>query len=294
MTIEHTALGAGSTRVIERSGSQDVDLFELPTDEIQEVYKESGALIFRGFDVSDPTRMHSFAEKFSTRFNRDRLRPTVAGSDGYVQAVLEGQGFVEPHAEQANSPFRPDALWFCCQTPSKDGGETLLWDGVRVWERLDEDLRELFETRRIRFFQKYEEDKWQLFLGGDATLEDLRNTLDALDGVSYFLHDDRSIYLEYVVSAVVTTKYGNHRSFANSLMTERENTLGDAMALEDGTTISDADIGRINEVMMGVTEEIPWQPGDLAFIDNSRFLHGRNPYNDPGRRIFSSLSFLNF
>ncbi|MER7403725.1 TauD/TfdA family dioxygenase [Streptomyces sp. NPDC000070] len=294
MTIEHSALGDGSTRVIECSGAQNTDLFELPVDEIREIYQQYGALIFRGYDVSDPTKMHSFASKFSTRFNRDRIRPTVPGSDGYVQAVLEGQGFVEPHAEQANSPFRPDALWFCCKTPSKDGGETLLWDGIRVWERLGDDLKALFEARKIRFFQKYEEDKWQLFLGGDASLDDLKRTLDGLEGVSYHLTDDRSVYLEYVVSAVVNTKYGNHKAFANSLMTERENTLGDAMAFEDGTPISEAEIKRIMDVIMGVTEEIPWVPGDLAFIDNTRFLHGRNPYQDSGRRIYSSLSFLNF
>ncbi|WP_282792785.1 TauD/TfdA family dioxygenase [Streptomyces sp. CC224B] len=295
MAIEHSALGDGSTRLIERSANQDVDLFELPVDEIQNIYKESGALIFRGFDISDPRRMHEFAAKFSTRFNRDRLRPTVEGSDGYVQAVLEGMGFVEPHSEQANSPFRPDALWFCCETPSKDGGETLLWDGVRVWERLGAELRDVFETKKIRFFQRYEKDKWQLFLGGQATLDDLERTLTGLDGVSYHVTDDESVYLEYVCSAVVDTRYGKHRAFANSLMTEHENTLGDAMAFDDGTPISRAvDLSRVNDVIMGVTEEIAWQPGDLAFIDNSRYLHGRNAYTDPNRRIFSSLSFLNF
>lgn len=97
-----------------------------------------------------------------------------------------------------------------------------------------------------------------------------------------------------MVSAVVSTKYGSHKASANSLMTERENTLGDAMALEDGTPVSASDAERIMDVIMSVTEEIPWVPGDLAFIDNTRFLHGRNPYKDSGRRIYSSLSFLNF
>ena len=32
----------------------------------------------------------------------------------------------------------------------------------------------------------------------------------------------------------------------------------------------------------------------MAFIDNSRFMHGRNAYADPRRCIYSALSFLNF
>lgn len=283
--------GTGTTKIVSREG--DEELLELPVAEIRELFQEAGALLFRGYGA-DPWRMHAFAEQFSDRFNRDRLRPPVPGSDGYVQQVTEGMGYVEPHSEQANSPFRPDAIWFCCETPAAGGGETLLWDGVRLWERLDPSLQELFQAKKLRFFQLYRPDRWKLFLGDGATLADAERALSGHEGVSYYVTDDESIYLEYVTPAVVETRYHHRDAFANSLLSERQNTLGELMTFDDGSPITDAVIQRIEETMSELTEEIAWESGDLAFIDNTRFLHGRNAYTDERRSIFSSLSFLNF
>ena len=283
--------GSGSARMVENRNGQTI--LDLPVEEVRELFKSSGALLFRDFGV-DPGQMKTFADQFSYKFNRDRLRPPVEGSDGFVQMVTEGMGYVEPHSEQANSPFRPDAIWFCCGIPAAEGGETLYWDGVRLWNEFSPELRKLFSTKKLRFFQRYAPDKWQLFLGPGSTLEDARRSLDGVEGISYYVSEDDSIYLEYVCSAVVKTKYGNQEAFVNSLLSERENTLGELMSFDDGTEIPEDVIGEVTELVNRRTEEIPWQPGDLAFIDNWRYMHGRNPYTDKRRKIFSSLSFLNF
>jgi hypothetical protein len=118
--------------------------------------------------------------------------------------------------------------------------------------------------------------------------------MDGVEGLSYHIAADESIYMEYLCSAVVKTKYGNQEAFANSLLSERESTLGELMSLADGTTISESMVQEIRRAMRPLTEKISWLSGDLAFIDNSRFLHGRNPFTDVRREIFSCLSFLNF
>lgn len=291
MNIDSEPFGTGSGRIIYKGQYQDI--FQFPAYEVRELFKTAGMLLFRGFGV-DPWQMHSFAERFSSRFNRDRLRPPVQGSDGYVQMVTEGMGYVEPHSEQANSPFRPDAIWFCCETPAETGGETLVWDGVPLWEKFRPELQELFRSKKLRFFQRYSPEKWKLFLGEGTTLADARRALDGAAGVSYYVSDDQSIYIDYVCSAVVKTRYGQREAFANSLLSERKNTLGELMSFQDGTLIPEAIVGEVLEAMKDLTQEIAWQPGDLAFIDNSRFTHGRNAYTDKRRKIYSSLSFLNF
>lgn len=291
MNIKSEPFGTGSARIIYNSDNRDI--LQLPVEEIKELIKSNGVLLFRGFGT-DAWQMKMFAGQFSSRFNRDRLRPPVSGSNGYVQKVTEGMGYVEPHSEQANSPFRPDAIWFCCTTPSADGGETLFWDGVRLWQELSQELKQLFSSKKLRFFQRYSADKWQLFLGEGSTLTDAQRALDGVKGVSYFISDDQSIYLEYVCPAVVKTKYGHQDAFANSLLSERQNTLGELMTFDDGSPIPETAVCEIRETMEGLTEEISWQAGDLAVIDNSRFLHGRNPFTDRQRQLFSCLSFLNF
>lgn len=292
MAIDSEPFGSGSARVVH--GTARDDILQLPTEDVIALMKTAGLVLFRGFPTS-PQIMKDFAGRFSTRFNRDRLRPTVEGSNGFVQMVTEGMGYVEPHAEQANSPFRPDALWFCCSVPPVEGeGETLAWDGVRLWEKFSPELRELFRQKKLRFFQRYTAEKWQRFMGTGSSLADVQRTLDGIPGVSYFVSDDESIYLEYVCPAVVHTRYGDQEAFANSLLSERKNTLGDLMSFDDGSPVPEDVITHIQDDMDDLTEAIAWQAGDLAFIDNSRYLHGRNAYTDPRRKIFSSLSFLNF
>jgi alpha-ketoglutarate-dependent taurine dioxygenase len=268
-------------------------LMELPPESVKALMASAGVVMFRDYDVG-PDLMKQFADQYSYKFNRDRLRPTVEGSGGHVQMVTEGNGYVDPHAEQANSPFRPDALWFSCTKPADEGGETLYWDGVRLWHELSEDLRDLFRRKKLRFFQRYSKDKWQLFLGPGTTVADIASTLGGVEGVSYFVNQEEALYLEYVCSAVVRTRYGKEEAFANSLMSEWKNTLGDLMTFDDGAPITSDIVDEIKQALDRCTEAVDWQPGDMVFIDNSRFLHGRNGFTDPTRKIYSSLSFLNF
>ncbi|MEM7770154.1 MAG: TauD/TfdA family dioxygenase [Cyanobacteria bacterium P01_A01_bin.37] len=253
-------------------------------------FKSYGFLLFRGFEV-DSKKMKAFAEQFSSRFIRDRGRPLVDSSDGFVSLVDGGTHYISPHCEHANSPFRPDVVWFCCAVPVAQGGETLVWDGVQVWQEMSEELRKLFLDKKIRFFQKFPAAAWKYFLGTGSTIVDVKKTLDSLEGVSYQINPDQSVSLEYVCSAVVKTRYHNHDAFANSLISEYKNPRG-VVTFEDGSPIPEAAINEIKEIMNRLTEVISWQFGDLAMIDNTRFLHGRRAFKDTKRRILSLLSYL--
>ncbi len=291
MSISFEPFGKGAAKIICNPNKHAIE--QLPIEEIKQQFKQSGALLFRGFSFS-PMSMKSFADQFSSRFNRDRIRPSLAGSDGFVQHVTEGMGYAEAHAEQANSPFRPDAIWFCCTQPAAEDGETLIWDGVSLWNAFDDELRGLFSSKKLRYFQRYSVERWKLFLGAQSSIDDARRELDGRDGVTYHVTDNGDLYLEYVCSAVVKTKYGKDDAFVNGLLTERKNTLGDLMTFSDGTPVSDQIINKVYRAMTDITQVISWQPGDLIFIDNTRYLHGRNAFSDPNRKITSCMSFLNF
>ncbi len=307
MPLRCEPLGQGGAKII--YPEDDLDLERLALEEIRELFRSAGVLLFRGFGA-DAWRMKCFAEQLSSRFNRDQSRSAVDGCGGLVYLVTEGMGYVEPHSEQANSPFRPDAIWFCCVTPAAKGGETLFWDGVRVWEEFSPALKRLFTSKKLRFFQRYPAERWKQFLGEGSTLEDAQRLLDAAPGASYHLAPDQSIYLEYVCSAVVQTKYGGYPAFANSLLLEHrtlkrrfsssanhaegESLAAQLMSFNDGSSIPESVIEEVTEVIASLTEEIRWQAGDLVMIDNSRFLHGRNAFQDARRQLYSSCSFLNF
>ena len=265
-------------------------ILDLPVQSNLEMFKSFGILHFRGFGINYE-QMKAFAEKFSSRFVLDKDRPIVDQRNRFITLVDPGMHYVSPHCENANSPFRPDVVWFCCAVPAAQGGETLYWDGVRVWQEMSEGLKDLFISKKIRFLQKFPAADWKRFLGAAATITDVKKTLEGIEGLSYQINEDQSIALEYICSAVVKTKYGNNNAFANSLISEHKNPKG-AVTFEDGSPIPVAAISQIQEIMNRLTEVISWESGDLVMIDNSRFLHGRRSFTDTKRRIFSLLSYL--
>lgn len=276
-------------------------LDDLPDEQIRMLFREQGALLLRGFGA-DALGMKRFADRFAARFNRDQSRPPVPGTDGAVQYVTEGSAAVAPHSEQANSPFRPDAILFCCTVPAKNGGETLLWDGVQAWQGLPAATREFLLGNRLRFFQRYPAPRWRAFLGKDATLQVLEQSLAGREGVSYFIDGDEALYLEYLCSSVVQTRYGGELALSNSLLLEYH-TLKSRHGIETATTalrfesgqIVDVDLIRaLEETLDPLTQAVLWQAGDLLMVDNVRYMHGRNAFADPDRQLFSSMCSLNF
>lgn len=286
--VETDLLLISSAKIIQNNNDQSI--LQLSATEILGYFKSFGVLLFRGFGV-DYEQMKTFAEKFSSSFVLDKDRPIVDPRNKYVTLVDPGMHYVSPHCENANSPFRPDVIWFCCGVPASQGGETLYWDGVRVWKELSEELRQLFIAKKIKFFQKFPAADWKRFLGVGATLADVKRTLNGIPGLSYKINEDQSIAIEYVCSAVVKTKYGNQDAFANSLIAEYKNPRG-VVTFADDSPIPSTVINQIQPVINDLTEVIPWQIGDLVMIDNSRFLHGRRSFADRKRRIYSLLSYM--
>jgi alpha-ketoglutarate-dependent taurine dioxygenase len=286
--METNTLLISSAKVTHNNKSQSI--LQLSVPETLDDFQSFGVLIFRGFGV-DYAQMKTFAEKFSAKFVLDKDRPIVDPRNKYVTLVDPGMHYVSPHCENANSPFRPDVIWFCCGVPAAQGGETLFWDGVRVWKELSAELRQLFMHKKIKFYQKFPAADWKRFLGVGATLVDVQRTLNGIPGLSYKINQDQSISLEYVCSAVVKTKYGNQDAFANSLIAEYKNPRG-VVTFADNSPIPSTVVNQIQQVMNNLTEVISWQSGDLVMIDNSRFLHGRRSFTDRNRRIYSLLSYL--
>jgi hypothetical protein len=56
----------------------------------------------------------------------------------------------------------------------------------------------------------------------------------------------------------------------------------------DGEPIPDAKIRRILDVLTEKTENIDWQDGDLAIIDNMRWMHGRAPFTG-SRKVLAAM-----
>lgn len=296
-------IGSSTGKIVYSQTSQSI--LTLSSDEVLENFRLSGLLLFRGFRVTSE-EMREFSKKFSSKFVRDPARQIVGSFDDFIQLVDNGMDEVLPHCENAVSPFRPDIVWFCCGVPASQDGETLFWDGVKVWQQLSEPVKELFLSKKVKFRFNFPVENWKLFFGSGTTIAEVKQTLNHIKEVKYHFKEDESLDYEYTCSAVVQTKFDNQHAFANSLIlwyeeqdnsqTINSNIQGADLivSFEDGSLIYDAVINEIKGFLDKLTGVISWQLGDLVMIDNSRFLHGRRAFQDPRRQIFSHLSYLKY
>jgi alpha-ketoglutarate-dependent taurine dioxygenase len=284
MVIELTTIKNTNDIKIIYSDITYQNIMQLPSEEILNLFKLFGILLFRNFGVNYE-QMKSFTAKLSSQIVIDPTKTNVESNDNWlIQIADEGTHSIAAHRENGSTPFVSDVLWFCCVLPAKDGGETLLWNGVRLWEHLSEPLKRLFYSKKIKYSRNIHVDTWKEFLGLDSTITDVKQMLDNFEGVTYCIQEDDSIDMEYICSAVIKTNYDEQEAFVNSLVYEYGR---ERVTFEDGSPIPDTVIEEIKSVMDKFTEAIPWQAGDLVMIDNSKFLHGRPSFNDKNRNILT-------
>lgn len=290
-TIE--SLGAGSAGRMIRATDGGVSLHDLPFESVTEVFRESGALLFRGFDVAR-SDFAAFTDRFSSstlgRLHLGQNRSEVA-DDENTSTVNLGMQHVGPHAELSYSPQRPDLLWFYCARPPSSGGETTLFDGIEVWKRLPDPLREKCATTDLLYsFKAAGRSDWPLFTGVAADRENTLELLAGERGVSCTVSDAETIDIYYRVSAAAPSRFQGAPAFANSIIP----SLSGRVSFADGTAVRSGDRLAILRTCNQLVNPIKWAKGDIVMIDNSRMMHGRLPFSDPSREIHIRMTAAAF
>lgn len=290
MSYQVEPLGNGTARLV--ASGNGAALEPGLGAELRELHHDAGVLLLRGFRP-DIEAFSALVEASSSRITMDPTRPFHSDN---AQLVDPGKNPVSLHCENANSPFRPDYIWFFCQQAPAAAGETTYCDGEQVWAAFVESTRELFRSRRIEYHRSYPEPMWKAYVAHLLELQELsavgRSELDralgSAPGLSYKLREDGWLDTVYGCSAVSRTLAGGREAFGNSI---RGPYPGQTVTLDGAEPIPAEVLAEIDRVYDRLTEEIRWQDGDVAWIDNTRFLHGRRPFLDPRRRIFAALSF---
>ena len=162
--------------------TNSTDLDSIDIDEIIAALKTEGAVYFKGFDVD----VEEF-EKFTNKFSDDYMDNTGSGSyrgaassktDGtlqnvaYVYGVNRQRTFGLPlHADRPYIKSQPELIWFMCNEPAETGGQTILCDGVKVYQGLSESARELFNKQRLKYIRHYKADEWPILFKTESRAE---------------------------------------------------------------------------------------------------------------------------
>lgn len=278
---------------------------------ITALLNREGAVLFRGYDVREPSEFHVIAEALISESFDYTLgdSPRSRVSDGVFTSTDYPREYpINLHQEMSYSTVKPDLLAFFCRVPASSGGATPLGDFRKILEYLPAELIERFSTRRLRYRRTLHGGRgmgksWMdTFNTSDrARVEQILFAVDA----SFAWRSDGSLRVEEVVPGVTShpvtgeTVWFNQAEqwHASSMDPEVLEVMSELSPVQDfphyvefenGDPLELSDIQLIRDAQDAVTRRFTWERGDVLFVDNYLVAHGRDPY-DGDRSVMVSL-----
>ncbi|MBD2451601.1 TauD/TfdA family dioxygenase [Nostoc sp. FACHB-152] len=268
--------------------NDNISILELNLEEITNLFKSYGVLLFRGFETNT-----NIFKQFSNLLSVDFLDYTggaftrrIIDGDKTVLSVNDYQFAIKLHGEMYYQKSKPLMLWFFCATPASQGGETTICDGKYFFEELSDSTKNLFSRNKLKFSVYQSKDVWQAKYKTDD-LDKLQEICKNND-ISLKINADKSIYLEYIFSAIIPSKCGKYQIFINSILPTKQ-LNPEILKFVDDSEIPNDVLQELDEVAERVTTNISWEKGDILMIDNTRVMHGRRAFSDEKRDIYIRL-----
>jgi alpha-ketoglutarate-dependent taurine dioxygenase len=269
-----------------------------------------GAILFRGFNAYTPTDLERFIKSISGEAleyrERSSPRSKVSGNI-YTSTDYPASKEIFPHNEHSYSKTFPLKLFFLCEKPAQQGGETPIGDCRKILQHITPEVRERFIQRKYMYVRNFGDGiglPWQtVFQTTDrATVE--RYCRGAAIEVEW--KDNDHLRTRQVRPAVVThPKTGelvwfNHATFFNVSTLDPE--IRDALLEEfceddlpnntyygDGSRIEPSVLEELRAAYQQEMVSFPWQRGDVLMIDNMLTAHARKSFKGP-RSVLVGMS----
>jgi alpha-ketoglutarate-dependent taurine dioxygenase len=260
-------------------------LAAVPGDEVTAAFRTHGLVVFRGFGAG-PADFDAFARPFTREYFFGYGR-AVFPDFRAITTVNETQLPLEPHCDNGirPEPQRPEVTWFLCERPAAADGETTFFDGIRVWDGLTPATRALLEARPISYLSRVAEPAWRAL--GCSSPEQFVQFVGTVGGTPKTIHADGTIDVEVLSPAVRRPRWTERLAFVSSMLVAGSRGFeGMSVTLDGGEPIPKAVYDDVRAALAACLEEVRWRAGDVAMLDNTRFVHGRRGFTDPERRLY--------
>ena len=274
-----------------------------------EQVEEHGAILFRGFPLESPGDFDQFIASFDFEnfsYNRSLSNAVRINYTPRVFSANEAPSGVKIylHHEMAQTPFYPSKLFFFCQQPAHNGGATPLCHSAELFREIQKYFPEFAqdcELKGLLYSNTMPADddpnsgmgrSWQSTLGVKNKQEaELR--LKELN-YSWVWLEDGSLRATTPVLPGVRTLSNGRKVFFNQLIAasrgweDERNLPSKAITFGDGSALDPTVTEQIEELADSRTFDVPWQKGDVAFVDNMLVMHGRRNFRGT-RKVLASL-----
>lgn len=277
---------------------------------IEQQLLQHGALLFRGFNVKTAPEFADVCRAISGELleYRERSSPRSAVAENiYTSTDYPADQSIFPHNEHSYSLTFPLRLYFFCETPALEGGETPIVSTRKVFQRLDEQLKQRFLEKKWMYVRNYGDGfglAWETAFQTTDKQEVERYCRAA--GIEVEWKEGNRLRTRQVREPVIKHPatgeliWFNHITFFNitTLAPSIRETLLTGLAMEDlpsnsyygdGSIIEPEVVAQLREAYLKEMISFPWQRGDLLLLDNILTAHARAPYAGP-RKILVAMA----
>lgn len=278
-------------------------------DALNQQVQRHGAILFRGFPLSDPSDF----DRFITAFEMENF-PYEQSLSNAVRVNFTPRVFsaneapadvtIYLHHEMAQTPIFPSKLFFFCQQPANEGGATPLCRSDVLFEQMLQHCPGFAndcETKGLRYTNVMPSENdaksgmgrsWQSTFRApsrDAAEQRMREL-----GYSWEWLPDGCLRATTPVLPAVREVSPSRKTFFNQLIAafrgwkDSRNDPSKSISLGDGTPLDQKTVLQVAELADQLTFDVPWQAGDVALVDNFLVMHGRRTFTGT-RRVLASL-----
>lgn len=282
-----------------------------------------GGILFRNFPIENVNDFNSTIESLGTGkcvdyIGGDSPRTKIKGNI-YTSTEAPPSLKIPLHNELSFVKNYPSHIYFYCETPSPEGGETIVGDTRKILNEIDPEVKNRFVQKQLKYVSRYyyKNAFMNNFIKGHKTWINVFETEDKNEVEKKCRENEfgfkwnRNDWLEITQKrpAVMAHPITNEKVWFNQVhlydfnpkFLGRFNYLGAKVAyirkytklhdiyFADDSKIARKDIYHILDVLQANTIYFKWQKGDVLALDNVLAMHGRSPFKGK-RRILTAMT----
>jgi ribulose-5-phosphate 4-epimerase/fuculose-1-phosphate aldolase/alpha-ketoglutarate-dependent taurine dioxygenase len=286
------------------SADAEQDLGEWVADNLNfvlTVYEENKNVLFRGFKpLNGKSAFPSIVQRISGSELLDYTEPstprTQVGQKVYTSTEFPNEEYIVQHNEHSYSNHWPLKIFFYCELPATEGGQTPICDSRAVYKLISDDIRKKFEENDVLYVRNFNEQldiSWEHFF--QTSEKDVVAAYCKQKKIQLEWKENDELRTRQKSQAILTHPETGEKVWFNQAHLFHVSNLKEEVAgflmenygeehlprnsyYGDGSSITKETLDEINAAYSKAMLSFEWQAGDLILLDNILYSHGRNPY----------------
>ena len=265
----------------------------------------SGAILFRGFPVTDAESYDTFFAAFgypNFTYKESLSNAVRINHTEYVFTANEAPKETEIylHNEMAQTPIYPGIISLFCESAADIGGATVICRSDFMYEALLREApqeTEKLESLGIKYTTKMPgEDTAQSGQGrswrGTLSVNSVAEAEEKLAALDYAWqwNADGSLSAQSAALPAIRILEGGRKVFFNQIIAAYMGWNGvkdnpaSALCYGDDSELGKSFLNKIVEISESLSYNLEWRDGDVAVANNDLAMHGRQPYAGERKR----------